>query len=127
MWHSLEVRVPFLDHRVVENVARLPAHWKIRGATQKYLLKRIAEKWLPRPILRHRKQGFESPMARWLAGPLRGVVEHYLRADLVERQGLFQRKAIRQLLDQHATGTRQNSKILFSLLMFQLWWSRENP
>ncbi|MBV9622251.1 MAG: asparagine synthase (glutamine-hydrolyzing), partial [Gammaproteobacteria bacterium] len=71
MWHSLELRVPYLDHRLVEEAMRIPSSLKIRGMRQKHLLKEVARKWLPPAVIDHRKQGFEAPMGQWLRGPLR--------------------------------------------------------
>src|SRR6185503_13893885 len=70
MWHSLEVRVPLVDHPLVELSARLPARYKLDWRRKKILLKRIATRHLPAEIIEHRKQGFESPMATWLRNDL---------------------------------------------------------
>ncbi|MBS0377862.1 MAG: asparagine synthase (glutamine-hydrolyzing) [Proteobacteria bacterium] len=121
MWHSLELRVPFLDHHFVQEVMRMNFSYKIRGLTQKYLLKRVAEKWLPREVIYHRKQGFEAPMGRWLRGPLRQLLEQNLSDDRIERQGIFALDQVRRLKSEHLSGAQKHSKILFSLLMFQLW------
>jgi asparagine synthase (glutamine-hydrolysing) len=121
MWHSLELRVPYLDHRLVELAARMPASLKVRGFQQKYLLKKIAERWLPRDMIYHKKQGFEAPMGRWLRGPLLPFFDSVVNQDAVERDGLFNFEFIRRLRDEHVSLRKKNSKILFSLLMFQLW------
>jgi len=126
MWHSLEVRVPFLDHKFVETVASMPPSMKIRHRTQKYVLRKIAEKWVPSSILKHKKQGFESPMGNWLAGPLQSKMRHYLGRHRLERQGIFKPDSVERLINQHISRSQQNSKILFSLLMFQLWMSNTN-
>ncbi|HEV7609480.1 MAG TPA: asparagine synthase (glutamine-hydrolyzing) [Steroidobacteraceae bacterium] len=121
MWHSLELRVPYLDHRLVELTARMPASLKVRGFKQKYLLKRIAERWLPRDMIYHKKQGFEAPMGRWLRGPLLPFFDSVVSRDSIERDGLFNFATIRKLRDEHVGLKKKHSKILFSLLMFQLW------
>jgi len=121
MWHSLEVRVPFLDHRLVELVARMPADLKIRGFQQKYLLKKIAERWLPRDMIYRKKQGFEAPMGIWLRGPLLPFFDSVMTRRAIEQGGLFEFDAIRKLRDEHVSRQKKHSKILFSLLMFQLW------
>ncbi len=121
MWHSLELRVPFLDHHFVQDVMRMNFSYKIRGLTQKYLLKKVAEKWLPRDVIYHRKQGFEAPMGRWLRGPLRQLLEQSLSDERIERQGIFAVDQVRRLKSEHLSGAQKHSKILFSLLMFQLW------
>src|SRR5438132_569570 len=82
---SLEARVPYLDHRFVEFCARLRPEWKVRGRTTKYLLKKVAERYLPRDVIHRRKQGFTLPLSEWIAGPLRGEVTHALREGLARR------------------------------------------
>src|SRR2546430_14377424 len=89
MWHSLELRVPYLDHRFVEEVMTIPANLKIHGLNQKYVLKQVAAKWLPAPVINHRKQGFEAPMARWLRGPLRALMQDTLAAGAAADAGTF--------------------------------------
>jgi asparagine synthase (glutamine-hydrolysing) len=124
MWHSLELRVPFLDHRFVEEVMRIPSRMKIRGLTQKHLLKRVAAKWLPEGVIKHRKQGFEAPMGRWLRGPLRELMQDALGAGQISRSGVFANREVTRLMQEHLAGTHKHSKLLFSLLMFQLWAER---
>lgn len=124
MWHSLELRVPYLDHRLVELLARLPAGLKVRGSTQKYLLKKVAERWLPHDMIYHRKQGFEAPMGRWLRGPLLPFFDSIVTRQAVERSGIFRYEEIRRLRDEHVSLHRKHSKILFSMLSFMLWQER---
>ena len=122
MWHSLELRVPYLDHRLVEDAMTIPSNLKIRGLKQKHILKELARRWLPEPVIRHRKQGFEAPMGRWLRGPLRGVLEDTLAANALASAGVFDRDEVERLKREHLSGARKHSKLLFSLLMFHLWW-----
>jgi asparagine synthase (glutamine-hydrolysing) len=122
MWHSLELRVPFLDHRLVELMQVVPTSMKIRGTTQKYLLKKLAEKWLPHEMIYHKKQGFEAPMGHWLRGPLLDYFDSVVNVNTARDIGYFSFDRIKQLRDEHVSGQRKNSKILFSLLMFFLWY-----
>jgi asparagine synthase (glutamine-hydrolysing) len=124
MWHSLELRVPFLDHRFVEEVMAIPASLKIRRLSQKHILKRVAAKWLPEQVINHRKQGFEAPMGRWLRGPLKDLMQDMLQASAVTRAGIFDARQVERLKQEHLTGVRKHSKLLFSLLMFHLWLDR---
>ena len=124
MWHSLELRVPFLDHSFVETVMGIPSSLKIRGMRQKYLLKEVAKKWLPAPVINHRKQGFEAPMGRWLKGPLRTMMQDTLSPEAVAAGGILNVTEIERLKREHLTGIRKHSKTLFSLLMFQLWFNK---
>lgn len=126
MWHSLELRVPYLDHRFVEEVMTIPAKLKIRGMTQKHLLRQVAAKWLPAPVINHRKQGFEAPMGRWLRGPLKELLQETLAPQALESGGIFRAEEIERLKHEHLTGVRKHSKLLFSLLMFQLWHARDD-
>jgi asparagine synthase (glutamine-hydrolysing) len=119
MWHSLELRVPYLDHRFVEEAMTIPDSLKIRGFTQKHLLRRVASKWLPAPVINHRKQGFEAPMGRWLRGPLRTLMQDTLSGGATA--GIFNAAHIQRLQNEHLSGARKHSKLLFSLLMFHLW------
>ena len=121
MLHSLEVRVPFLDHKLVELASQIPTNLKIRGFEQKKLLRDVASAYVPRSILTHRKQGFESPMSRWLRGPLKALVDERLSQKKIERQGLFSSAKVSELWQDHQSRKSQNSKTLFALLMFQAW------
>lgn len=121
MWHSLELRVPFVDHQMVELSARIPAHLKIRKRDKKYLLKRVARKWLPKPILEHKKQGFEAPMAGWLRAELKDTLISLLLDGEKECHALVEPKIIKELVDDHLNNKSQNNKILFSLIMLQSW------
>lgn len=121
MWHSLELRVPFVDHHFVELAARIPSGLKIKGSTQKYLLKRLAERWLPRDMIYHKKQGFEAPMGRWLKGPLLPFFDSVVNRKSVEALGILRFDEVSRLRDRHVSGHSKNSKMLFSILMLCLW------
>jgi asparagine synthase (glutamine-hydrolysing) len=124
MWHSLELRVPFLDHPFVEHAANVPAGQKISGFTQKHLLRKIARRWVPDSILDHRKQGFEAPMGAWLRGPLLPLFDSVVNSTGFRELGVFNQETVRTLRDDHVAGRRKNSKILFATMMFGLWAAR---
>lgn len=124
MWHSLELRVPFLDHKFVEDAMKIPAACKLKGFNQKDVLKKVAARWLPREVISHRKQGFEAPMGRWLKGPLRPMLEDTLSRSAIEACGVFNADYVQVLIQEHVQGIRKHSKTLFSLLMFHLWHDR---
>lgn len=124
MWHSLELRVPYLDHRFVEFAFRVPERYKIRFSTQKYLLKKVAERWLPKDMIYHKKQGFEAPMAQWLKGPLLPFFDSLVNRSTLERMNIFNADEVIRLRNDHVRGVRKNSKILFSILMFCVWYRR---
>jgi asparagine synthase (glutamine-hydrolysing) len=118
---SLELRVPFLDHPLVEFMAQVPGRFKIKGNRKKHLLKQAFAADLPRGLLNRRKSGFSIPVARWLREDLRGLLEDYLSADRLNRQGFFEPKVVQALKREHFEGLHNHSSILWALLMFQLW------
>jgi asparagine synthase (glutamine-hydrolysing) len=124
MYHSLEVRVPFLDHKVVEFCAAIPASLKIKGMTKKYLLKKVAKPFLPDSILTHRKQGFACPMAAWLRTDLKAYVEEALSESRLSRHGLFNSETVQGLIRDHMERRELNDRRLFTLLMFQKWYEK---
>ena len=87
MAHSLEVRVPFLDHRVVEFAAGLPSSYKLHGFTGKYLLKKAVKHLLPKEILQRKKKGFGVPLAKWFNGPLQEMLLSYLNEERIKKGG----------------------------------------
>jgi len=121
MHHSLELRVPFVDHKLVEYCARVPNRLKIRRREKKYLLKTVAREFLPGSVIDHRKQGFCAPMAAWLRGPLRETVEKHVVGAGSSHGAFFRPEVVRRLVDDHMDLTSLNDKILFSLLVFQKW------
>ena len=125
MWHSLEVRVPFLDHRLVELSARLPVRHKLNMKHKKILLKQIAARYLPEKVISHRKQGFESPMAAWLKTDLADYARDVLGPERLGATGLFDPDFVSDRLEQHMTGRQKNNKLLFSLIIFQEWYERQ--
>jgi asparagine synthase (glutamine-hydrolysing) len=119
---SLEVRVPILDHIFVEWVTSLPAHWKLRGDTQKYIFKKLAERvGVPREVLYRRKQGFSMPLVHWLRrGMTQELVQMLLEPRTLQR-GYFDSSAIRELVNDHLRERRDNSGEIWLLLIFELW------
>jgi asparagine synthase (glutamine-hydrolysing) len=124
---SLEVRVPFLDRRVVELAASLPPRLKLRGLTTKYILKRALAGLVPPEILRRRKKGFGVPLGRWFRGELAPLLRDAFAPDVVRRAGLFRVAAVERLLAEHAAAHHDHRKKLYTLLAFQLWSSRYRP
>jgi asparagine synthase (glutamine-hydrolysing) len=123
MAHSLEVRSPLLDHHVVEFAAALPLDLKLRGLTQKYLLKAVARPWLPAGILDRRKMGFGVPLHRWFREELRDMAYDVLLGQRARERGYFEPAAVRRLLDEHVAGTALHHHRLWNLLMLE-WWHR---
>ncbi len=127
MTHSLEARVPYLDHRFVEFCARLDPIQKIRGKTHKHILKRIAERRLPPEIVHRGKQGFVMPLSEWLAGRLEGELDRLLGAQGLARRGLFAEGALPRLLAEHRDGRRNHAGRLWALLILERWFARYAP
>jgi len=118
---SLEVRVPLLDHRVVEFAWRLPASMKNRDRQGKWLLRQLLYRYVPRQLAERPKSGFSIPLETWLRGPLRDWAESLLAADRLESEGIFNPKMIRKKWGEHIAGRGTGQHALWGILMFQAW------
>ncbi|HZI20718.1 MAG TPA: asparagine synthase (glutamine-hydrolyzing) [Pyrinomonadaceae bacterium] len=121
MAHSLEARVPFLDHELVETVFRIPARLRTRPDDLKYLLKRAVSDLLPAGVLGARKKGFVIPVKLWLRGPLRPLAERLLAPDRLAAQGLFRPSFFGRFVAPHVEGRADYTWQVWAALMFQLW------
>jgi asparagine synthase (glutamine-hydrolysing) len=117
---SIESRVPFLDHPLVEFTARLPERLKLRGGTTKYILREAMRDVLPPEILTRGKMGFPVPVGAWLRGPYRGIVDELVLSPRALERGLFDPAAIRGIVSRHATG-EDHSERLWSLVNLEIW------
>ena len=124
---GLEVRAPFLDPALVELAATIPSELKLNGWTTKYILKSALEGILPPTVIRRRKQGLGVPIAAWLRGPLRGVMESRLAPARVRHRGLFDPTAVTRLVSAHVEGRGDHRKILWALLMLDAWCDHYLP
>jgi asparagine synthase (glutamine-hydrolysing) len=122
---SLESRVPFLDHRVIEFSWRLPLGMKFRKGDTKWLLKQVLAKYVPRRLTDRPKLGFGIPIHEWLRGPLRGWAEEYLDAGRLRREGFFDPAPISQYWAEHLSGKHNHMYPLWNVLMFQTWLEQE--
>ncbi len=118
---SLEARVPFLDHRVVELASSLPLSMKVRGDTGKFLLRQLLFRYVPRTLVERPKMGFGVPIDVWLRGPLRDWAESLLDADRMRREGFIAHEPVRARWEQHLSGRSNWSYLLWDVLMFQAW------
>ena len=118
MAHSLEVRIPLLDHKLVEWVSGLPPDLRLRNGEGKFLLKRAMRPYLPDDLLYRRKMGFAVPLARWFRGPLREVVRREVLGEELADAGILDREFARRLVDEHQAGARDHSAALWTLLAF---------
>ncbi|MFZ5862710.1 MAG: asparagine synthase (glutamine-hydrolyzing) [Nitrospirota bacterium] len=124
MAHSLEVRAPFIDHRLLEFSATIPSHLKMRGLTKKYLLKQAFAPILPAAILSRKKRGFSVPLAAWLRGALRPALMEWLSETRVKRLGLFNQRYVATLVSEHLSCRHNHENRLWLLLMFSMWHHR---
>ncbi len=123
---SLETRVPFLDHRVVELAWSLPLNMKIRGNTGKWILRQILYKYVPKELIERPKAGFAIPIGQWLRGPpLRDWAESLLGEARLRQEGYFHPEPIRKVWEEHLTGRRDHTPKIWTILMFQAWLKRE--
>jgi asparagine synthase (glutamine-hydrolysing) len=121
MANSLEVRVPFLNYRMLEFAARLPRRFKLRGLTRKYLLRLSLKGQLPADIIRRSKKGFNMPVAEWLTGPLYPLAADLFSETRLNRGGIFNAKYVQALLNEHLSRRQDHRKLLWTLLVFELW------
>jgi asparagine synthase (glutamine-hydrolysing) len=119
MAHSLEVREPLMDHKLVEWLASLPSTQKIRGQEGKYLLKQAMEPHLPNDVLYRPKMGFSIPLARWFRGPLKARVQESILGSRLADTGWFNRDYLRELVRDHNNGSRDYSASIWTILMFE--------
>jgi asparagine synthase (glutamine-hydrolysing) len=124
MANSIELRVPFLDHRLVEYAAAMPSRYKIRGTETKFILKRIMEGQLPERIVRRRKMGFPTPLEIMFRGELFDYAHDTLLSDQAARRGYFDMEAVKQLLLDHRSGKAANHREIWQLLVLEEWHRR---
>jgi asparagine synthase (glutamine-hydrolysing) len=121
MAHSLEARVPLLDHRVVEAAWQLPLDLRIRGGRTKWILREIVGRRIPPAMFERPKRGFAQPIGAWLRGPLRPWAEDLLSAGALDRTGLVEVAPVRALWSEHLSGRQDHHAALWTVLVLQGW------
>jgi asparagine synthase (glutamine-hydrolysing) len=121
MANSLEVRVPFLDYRLIEFIESLPPTLKLNWMTGKYLHKKSMTKWLPKEVIYRKKKGFAHPIANWLRGPMKPLVEDCLLSSDSSIARYFDQGYIRQIVKRHQEGKEQYMRHIYLLVSLELW------
>jgi len=125
MANSLETRVPFLDHNIVEFAFNLPLELKIRKGQGKWILRQVLYNYLPKEMVERPKMGFGIPIGNWLKGPLKQWAQDMLNEETLNKQGFFHTHEIQKKWDEHISGRRNWQYHLWDLLMFQSWLEKE--
>src|SRR6266436_104373 len=118
---NLEVRVPFLNREMIEFASRMPTSLKLKGLKRKYILKKAAEKLLPRDVVWRKKAGFGAPIRSWLRGALRPMVNDLLSEETIRRRGLFRFAEVKRIIDANLSGREDYNLQVFQLLNLELW------
>ena len=118
---NLEVRVPFLNREMLTLTARMPPELKLKGLKRKYILKKAAEKLLPREVVWRKKAGFGAPIRSWLRGRLRPMIDDLLSEETIRRRGLFRPEEVRRIIDANLSGREDFNLQVFQLLNLELW------
>lgn len=121
MAHSLEARVPFTDHELVEFMARVPPGLKLKGLKKKNIMREAMRDVLPPAILNKKKVGLEMPYSGWLNHELKDLLECYCAPEALSDTGLFRPEGVRRLMDDHAAGTKDHGRILWGILNYMMW------
>jgi asparagine synthase (glutamine-hydrolysing) len=122
MANSIEGRVPLLDHELVEFACGLPNHLRINGTSRKYLLKKVAERFLPAEIVHRKKQGFPIPVDRWLRQEANSMMHELLDPAELKERGMFDPSAVAKLIHRHESGYADHSVELWGLMSVELWF-----
>ena len=118
---SLETRIPFLDHRVVELAWKMPLDMKIRNGEGKWPVRQVLYKYVPRELIERPKAGFAVPVGQWIRGPLREWACDLLDEKRIQREGYFNPELVKELWEQHLSGSYDWTSRLWAILMFQAW------
>jgi asparagine synthase (glutamine-hydrolysing) len=122
---SLEVRVPILDHRIIEFSFKVPHNLKSKNGTQKYILKQLAYKYISKELLDRPKQGFAIPILQWIKTDMHYLIDELLNDNFIKRQGIFNPRTIKSLLFHFESQQNYNyGNYIWNLLVFQMWYKK---
>ncbi len=124
MANSLEVRTPYLDYRLVEFALNLPLHFKINNGTQKYLMKKLLERYIPRDLVYRMKWGFPAPIGDWLYKDLHYMIDRWLSKEKVKSIGILDERHVRRLLNEFLSGKKFHYKRVWAMIIFQMWYEK---
>ncbi len=124
MASSLEVRVPYLDHNLVEHAINIPLEYKIKGKEQKYLMKKSLQNYLPDDLVYRKKWGFPAPIGNWLQTELSFMIDKYLDEKELNKHGLFNYSFVKNLVAKFRSGETFHYKRIWTLIVFQMWFNR---
>lgn len=122
MAHSLEVRSPLCDYKLIEFASSLPYQYRIKGNRSKHILKEVAGKWLPSDIVDRKKVGFDSPIGQWFKTELRPFLTTFLSKDNINKTGILDGDAVQTLVAEHLSGQRDYSLQLWSIISLEMWY-----
>ena len=122
MAHGLEIRCPFLDHRLAQFAARLPVHMKVRGRKTRYLQRQLSARYLPKKVMARQKQGFASSMSSFLREDIRSLCASLLAGAELAKDGFFDQAAVEQIIQEHENGRSDHGRRLWLLLHCEAWY-----
>ena len=126
MFNSLEIRVPFLDHNIVEFAWNLPINQKIKKGNGKIILKKILEKYLPKNLIYKPKMGFGIPLGKFITEKLKDEIEFFLNSKEVKNQNLFKLDHYKRKWNEHLEGKRNWQFLIWNFYIFQKWYQKWN-
>ena len=124
MANSLEARSPFLDHNLIEFAASLPENLKMRGLETKSLLKKVAERLVPKDVIYRKKMGFGVPVGKWFRGEMKDFVRGVLLSEKSLKRGIVRPEIVERYVSEHTNGERDHAFQIWTLLMLELWFQR---
>jgi asparagine synthase (glutamine-hydrolysing) len=121
---SLETRVPYLDHNLVEFIMSLPLEMKIRDGSSKWILRQVLYRHLPQQLMERPKMGFSVPVGEWIKGPMKEWAEDFLSQERLKKEGYFNAKTVGKMWQRHLSGKSNCTHELWNVLIFQAWLDR---